>query len=230
MSRRLVPVIVLFAGLAPGVVHAQVNIDEGKTPAHIFTSDCGVCHKTTRGLANGRGNSELASFLSEHYTSSREEAAALAKFVLSGGGAVGTPTPVRSEKPGRLTASTEQPGRQGRATERPEEGAAPTGKRKRQTRDQGKPVATRGAKPEPAGREGAPHATAERGPPAARPGGPKTRQTGEPVHAPATVAASPEPSPAPAAETAPVASAAAPEAAPTAPAEGPPVGRDDIPD
>ena len=98
MSRHLAPVIILAAILAPISAHAQVNIDQDKTPAHIFASDCSVCHKTTRGLANGRGNSALTGFLSEHYTSSREEAASVAAYVLSAGGGVGTATPVRGEQ------------------------------------------------------------------------------------------------------------------------------------
>ncbi len=85
-SGVLAPAIVLFAALAPPMAHAQVNIDQDKTPAHIFASDCAVCHKSIRGLANGRGSSALTGFLAEHYTSSREEAAALAAYVLAGGG------------------------------------------------------------------------------------------------------------------------------------------------
>jgi hypothetical protein len=237
VSRRLVPAIVLLAGLAPAVAYAQVNIDEGKTPAHIWASDCGACHKTTRGLANGRGSSELASFLSEHYTSSREEAAAVARYVLAGGGGVGTPAPVHREKPERPTASAEQPGRQAKPATRPEEAAAPGGKRKRQPREQVRPAAARGAKPEPAGREAVPHGTAdrrERGAPASKPGGPKTRQAREPEPGPTTAAAAPvAPVAPPAPSEAAPAAAAEPTPAPsmqTEPAEGPPVQRDDIPD
>src|SRR5579872_5684777 len=98
VSRHLAPAIILAAILTPISAHAQVNIDQDKTPAHIFASDCSVCHKTTRGLANGRGNSALTGFLSEHYTSSREEAASVAAYVLSAGGGVGTATPVRGEQ------------------------------------------------------------------------------------------------------------------------------------
>jgi hypothetical protein len=73
------------------VARAQVNIDQDKTPAHIYASDCAVCHKSVRGLANGRGRTALAAYLAEHYTSSDSEAAALAAYVLSGGGGVGSP-------------------------------------------------------------------------------------------------------------------------------------------
>ena len=84
---RLAPMIALALGLAPGVVHAQVSIDQGKSPGEIFANVCASCHKGARGLAKGRGSSELASFLVEHYTASRDQAAAMAKTVAR---AVGT--------------------------------------------------------------------------------------------------------------------------------------------
>ena len=67
MFRRFAPMIGLLAALAlgcvPAMAHAQVNIDQGKTPAEIFASDCAACHKTTRGLANGKNSLMLSSFL-----------------------------------------------------------------------------------------------------------------------------------------------------------------------
>jgi len=89
--RRRAPLLALLAILAAPAVHAQVNIDQDKTPAHIYESDCAVCHKAIRGLANGRSRTALTSYLTEHYTSSDSEAAALAAYVLSGGGGVGRP-------------------------------------------------------------------------------------------------------------------------------------------
>jgi hypothetical protein len=102
--RRTAPALALLAGLALPVAHAQVNIDQDKTPAHIYASDCAVCHKSIRGLANGRGRTALTSYLAEHYTSSDSEAAALAAYVLSGGGGVGRPASahdalIRPEQP-----------------------------------------------------------------------------------------------------------------------------------
>jgi hypothetical protein len=93
--RWLAAAIVLSATFAPLVAHAQVNIDQDKTPAHIYQSDCAVCHKAMRGLANGRSMSALTGFLAEHYTSSEQEAAAMASYVLAGGGGIGTAAPVR---------------------------------------------------------------------------------------------------------------------------------------
>jgi hypothetical protein len=83
--------LVLLAALAPSLAHAQVDIDQDKTPAHIYANDCAVCHKSIRGLANGRSRMALRAYLAEHYTSSDAEAAALAAYVLSGGGGVGSP-------------------------------------------------------------------------------------------------------------------------------------------
>ena len=85
MTRGLAPMIGLLAALAPAMAHAQTNIDQGKTPAQIFIEGCSACHKTARGLANGKGSYALTEFLHEHYTTSRDQAAALAAYVLGAG-------------------------------------------------------------------------------------------------------------------------------------------------
>jgi mono/diheme cytochrome c family protein len=59
---------------------AQENLDQGKSPAQLFASDCAICHKTTAGLSKGRLLG-LDSFLREHYTASRESAAAIAAYI-----------------------------------------------------------------------------------------------------------------------------------------------------
>src|ERR1700689_4294891 len=103
--------MIMLAVLASSAVHAQVNIDQGKAPAQIYDSDCAACHKSMRGLANGRSASALTSFLTEHYTSSAKQASALAAYVLAGGGGVGTPAPTRAPKakPDTTNASAEDP-------------------------------------------------------------------------------------------------------------------------
>jgi hypothetical protein len=68
-----------------GSAGAQENLDSGKTPAQLFASDCAICHKTPSGLSKG-GNAlgglrGLQGFLREHYTASREAAAAVAAYV-----------------------------------------------------------------------------------------------------------------------------------------------------
>jgi hypothetical protein len=75
-----------FGILALGFVGpavAQENLDSGKTPAQLFASDCAICHKTTQGLAKASGVFGLKNFLREHYTASKETAAAIAAYVES---------------------------------------------------------------------------------------------------------------------------------------------------
>jgi hypothetical protein len=96
--RGVAPAIGLLIVLAPAMAQAQTNIDQGKSPAEIFANDCATCHKSARGLANGRGSSGLASFLVEHYTASKDQAAALAAYVMGAGG--GEAAPARGPKPG----------------------------------------------------------------------------------------------------------------------------------
>jgi hypothetical protein len=54
-----------------------------KPPAQLFASDCtgSGCHKSPQGLARTQGFGSLAGFLREHYTNSRESAAALANYL-----------------------------------------------------------------------------------------------------------------------------------------------------
>jgi hypothetical protein len=99
--RRLVSMIGLVAAwgaiVAAEPAQAQVNIDQGKTTAEIFSGDCGTCHKTAKGLANGRNAGALTGFLREHYTSSAQQAASLAAYVLGAGSG---PAPTANLKPG----------------------------------------------------------------------------------------------------------------------------------
>ena len=108
MFRRLAPVIfpMTFAlGMAVAIMGspslAQTNIDQGKSPAELFANGCAACHKTTRGLANGRSSLTLSIFLREHYTASSDQAAALAAYVLNSGGNAPAPKPTaaRVEEP-----------------------------------------------------------------------------------------------------------------------------------
>ena len=69
----------MFLAAVPAT--AQENIDQGKTPAQLYASDCAICHKSPRGLSQAGGILGLQSFLREHYTASREAAAAIAAYV-----------------------------------------------------------------------------------------------------------------------------------------------------
>jgi mono/diheme cytochrome c family protein len=126
--RNLAHAIGLLAGLVPALAHAQTNIDQGKSPAEIFANDCATCHKSARGLANGRGSSGLAGFLIEHYTASKDQAAALAAYVMGAGGGEAAPATQqgRGAKPAAqpTRAAVEEPkpeGRPARETARPGE-------------------------------------------------------------------------------------------------------------
>jgi hypothetical protein len=253
--RRLVPVIGLFVILVPAMTRAQTNIDQGKSPAELFAGDCATCHKSARGLANGRASSALAGFLVEHYTASRDQAAALAAYVLGAGGNQPAPAAATQsrgpkaapDKPER--ASVEEPKPSARSRDRTKREEAPATARARP------PEEDKGGTPrimqEPNGREqNAAPARRETEPTVAAPSHEATQEPTPPTAAsPAPLVVTPAaPSPAPAVTPAPVAAAPtpaagqesrAPAAAPGSSAAAPttsdageaaPVERDNIPD
>jgi hypothetical protein len=65
--------------LAAGPLRAQ-DLDTGKSAQRLFAANCATCHRTPRGLAK-QNQMFLASFLREHYTSSRESANELAAYL-----------------------------------------------------------------------------------------------------------------------------------------------------
>jgi|PersoiStandDraft_1058852.scaffolds.fasta_scaffold10348_2 hypothetical protein len=78
--------------------HAQESLDSGKTAAQLFASDCAICHKTPQGLAKPGRISGLNDFLRQHYTASRESAAAIAAYLQSVGKGPAAPVPGRAAK------------------------------------------------------------------------------------------------------------------------------------
>lgn len=70
---------------ASGHQTEAIDLNEGKTPAQMFASDCAVCHQKAQGLAKGRNAGQLTSFLRQHYTTGVEQARAVAAFLTSGG-------------------------------------------------------------------------------------------------------------------------------------------------
>ena len=118
MIRGLAPIVGLLAGLTPVAALAQTSIDQGKSPATIFADTCATCHKTARGLANGKGSYALSGFLAEHYTTGREQAAALAAYVLGAGSG---PKP-QVERPANAAGDPKTNNRQ---TRKPEEATPP---------------------------------------------------------------------------------------------------------
>jgi mono/diheme cytochrome c family protein len=117
----------------PGVAGAQENLDQGKTPAQLFASNCSICHKSPQGLAKAGGILGLDSFLREHYTASKESAGALAAYLKSMDTGPAAPARVtkRSAKGDEKTRPDEKkkPGAKGgeqKGTEKkPESGAEP---------------------------------------------------------------------------------------------------------
>ena len=100
--RRLMPVIGLASVVAVIVMSAeptlsQTNIDQGKPASELFANYCAVCHKSTRGLANGRNSLSLSLFLREHYATSGQQAAALAAYVIGAGGNAPAAKPERAK-------------------------------------------------------------------------------------------------------------------------------------
>ena len=93
---RSICVLALLLAL-PALSRAQENLDARKTPAQLFASDCAVCHKSPQGLAAKAGGfSGLEGFLREHYTTSRESAAAVAGYLRAVGS--GPAAPARNAK------------------------------------------------------------------------------------------------------------------------------------
>lgn len=115
--RRLGPAIgmasLAVAVMAAGPTWGQTNIDQGKPASELFANYCAVCHKSTRGLANGRNSLTLSLFLREHYAASSQQAAALAAYVISAGGsAPAKPERAKSEEPKGQEAKGDARGRE----------------------------------------------------------------------------------------------------------------------
>ena len=83
VRQGLVLAVVVMAISAAWPAAAQESLDQGKTPAQLFASNCGICHKSTAGLSKGGGGpfGGLRDFLREHYTASKESAAIIAAYV-----------------------------------------------------------------------------------------------------------------------------------------------------
>jgi hypothetical protein len=116
----------------PQGVSRGENFSAKPAPA-LFNSDCtgSGCHKGPQGLAKGQSQSGLTSFLREHYTNSRESAAALAAYLVRAPAAPaeketraprGSSRAAARPEPSRPEPSRTEPSRT--ETARPEEGTA----------------------------------------------------------------------------------------------------------
>jgi hypothetical protein len=73
--------ICVFALGFAGAASAQENLDMGKTAAQLYASDCAICHKSPATLSKAGGIFGMETFLRQHYTASRESAAAIANYL-----------------------------------------------------------------------------------------------------------------------------------------------------
>jgi len=84
--------------VAAGAASAQENLDAGKSGAQLYASNCAICHKSAQALnKSGGGLFGLDSFLREHYTSSRESAAAISAYLNSVGGGPADARPAKKK-------------------------------------------------------------------------------------------------------------------------------------
>ncbi len=79
--RRIGATVAVLALWAAGPAAAQENLDQGKTPAQLYATDCAICHKSPHGLAKRLGPYALDNFLRQHYTASRESAAIISAYL-----------------------------------------------------------------------------------------------------------------------------------------------------
>ncbi|MGD9837481.1 MAG: hypothetical protein AB7F72_07815 [Afipia sp.] len=92
LSRALILAAVAFAFGCVGAIPAIAqNLEAGKPPSQIFSSTCSLCHKSSRGLLKSVSPGSLPGFLRQHYTTSRDMAAAMSAYVLSNGAANAAP-------------------------------------------------------------------------------------------------------------------------------------------
>jgi hypothetical protein len=68
--------------LAGGLAQAQ-DLDQGKSGAKLFATNCTDCHHSPKGLARDRFSWTLSSFLQQHYTTSPASAQALTAYLQS---------------------------------------------------------------------------------------------------------------------------------------------------
>jgi len=89
-----------FALCFASATGAQESLDTGKSPAQLFASDCAICHKSPQGLTKSGRLFGLDGFLREHYTASRESAAAIAAYLQAADSAPTAPARGKAAKKG----------------------------------------------------------------------------------------------------------------------------------
>jgi hypothetical protein len=124
---------------------AQENLDSNKTAAQLFTSDCAICHKSAQGLAKSGGILGLENFLRQHYTASRESAAAIAAYLQSVGRGPAAPAP------GRAVKRTPKGDDKAKAAEKKPAAAKPGDAKIEPKASDAKPSAPKASEPKPSG-------------------------------------------------------------------------------
>ena len=108
---RLAPWLVAVWAALPAIpAVAQGNIDAGKSPAQIFTDTCGACHRSARELRRAS-----SSFLRSHYTTSSDEAGAMANYLAGVGSdprSAAQPKQPARQQPVEPATAAKQPPRQ----------------------------------------------------------------------------------------------------------------------
>lgn len=216
---RLATVTLLIGCLTAVAVHAQENLEAGKTPAQIFSGTCNACHKSPRGLLKSVPPSSLPGFLRQHYTTSIDMASVLSSYLVANGAADTRPQ-AKQGKDGAKDGTKE-------ASRTPAEGAKQRPPRAVETPDPNRPDLMRPEPPAQAaidrgkkdkGKKGRPEEPA-RTEPAAEPPKEAAKPASEPKVESAKVEAAKEtasepaatrPDPVPAVTPAPTTSAAAP--------------------
>jgi mono/diheme cytochrome c family protein len=143
----------VLALCSAGAAGAQENLDQGKSPAQLFASDCAICHKSPQGLAKAGGILGLESFLREHYTASRESAAAIASYLKAVGqppaGPARRATTTKRNAKGDDKAKTgeKKPGTGGKPVTLPGDDKPAQGKSSGSTPAESKPSETKTSEP-----------------------------------------------------------------------------------
>ena len=121
MLGRFIALLVLGSGCGLGPAAGQEDLNRGRTPAQLFASDCADCHRNPRALKRN-DPATLTRFLRVHYTASRENASALAAYLISLG-----PDPRGSRSgSGQRRPAAQPQGQTAQPAAKPDETVAPT--------------------------------------------------------------------------------------------------------
>jgi outer membrane biosynthesis protein TonB len=148
LAHRILVLVGLALALTAGRAAAQDNFDANKTPAQLFANDCSGCHKSPVGLAKSPGIFGVESFLREHYTASRQAAAAIAGYLKSVDAEQGAAPPKRGKSEPRRKAEKPSKKDDGKASEsKAEKKTEPKSEAKSEAKPESKPEAKPETKP-----------------------------------------------------------------------------------